>query len=407
MLGNLVARRCTRVHCPNARETIYFLHDLSHRQPNLRHYACNLFPAWPWPSDGPESETSFEKLARELCAERGVSANIREEFPAFLTRLCLDPTAAAESASFPGFPAIMGPLRRYREKFESAAMRRIARTETAKAIWNLLDYAMTQRGLVLAEGAYRTGKSIASQAWAQSHLGRCRYVQLSSAKDDASFFRDIARAVGVACSSQMKAAEMRQRIEAVLREQHLLLIIDEADWIWPQATNLKEIPHRLAWMLTSLCNNGVPVALIGSRNFARLEANVARRPRLFGLEQFHGRLKLRVQLPQDVSKADMVAIAGSLLPNADARTRALVVAHALKSPVPVPAIEAAAARAAYFASEAGRSVAAFEDVEAVMAEAGTLPADYRKPARPAPTGPPQSFRASADAPRAHRAAGAR
>lgn len=415
MLGNLVAKRCTRVHSQAARETIYFLQDLSHREPHLRHGSCNLFPAWPWPSDGPDSETALEKVARELAAEHGLPAEVRENLPAFFIRLCLDASFPAENAATPGFPGIMGALRAYRLKWEAAARARAAQTTTTRAVWEILDYALEQKGMVLAEGAYRTGKSFSAQAWAQAHLGRCRYVQLTSARDEAAFYREIARAVGVAHSFTMKGAQMRERIEAVLREQHLLLIIDEADWLWPQGLTVKETPHRLCWVLTSLCNAGVPVALIGSRNFSRLEANLARRPRLFGLEQFHGRLKLRVQLPSEPTQADLFLIAAATLPEADERTKTLLVAHALKSPVPVPAIEAAAARATYFATEAGRAQVTLIDMERTMIEAGTVapgvitpaPARMSKPGTAAAPARPSHFRIPgeppADAPRPPRA----
>ncbi len=380
-----MARRCARVASRSARERIYFLHEVSSREPGLRHPSCTSFPAWPWACGEAPEESAFERVARELCNERQLSDSARKAVPDFLTRLCLDPKVSADSAELPGFPGILAALDDYRRRFENAIAARIAETATTTAVWELLDYAMSQRGLVLAEGPYRTGKSYSAQAWAQMHLGSARYCQLSSAKDEGSFYRDIARAVGVACSSQMKAAEMRQRIEAVLREQHLLLVIDESDYLWPTAVNLKEIPHRICWLLTSLVNNGVPVALIGSRNFSRLMANCERRCRVWGAEQFHGRLRLRVPLPEKLGETDLFAIARAQVPQVDEPTRMLIVGHALKSPAPVPAIESIVARARWFASERSRALG-FDDVIAAMTEAGTFdPADYPEPtiARPA------------------------
>ena len=376
LLGNLVARRCARVNSRTARERIYSLHELSGREPGLRHPSCTSFPAWPWDNETAKDESAFERVARELCEARGIAAKVAATIPDFLTRLCLDPKMPADSATLSGFPNILAAIDDYRRKFERATATRVALTATTTAVWELLDYAMSQRGLVLAEGAYRTGKSYSAQAWAQMHLGQCRYVQLSSAKDEGSFYRDIARACGVACSTQMKAAEMRNRTEAVLREQHLLLIVDEADWIWPQAVNVKEVPHRVCWLLTSLINNGVPVALIGSRNFSRLMSNCERRCRVWGSEQFHGRLRLRTPLPDKLAEADLFAIARVCIPEADDATRMLIVGHALKSTAPIPAIEACAARARYFASEAGHRLA-FEHVERAMLEAGTIQTAYQ------------------------------
>lgn len=390
LLGNLVARRCSRVHSEQTRELIYFLADISWRDPSLRHPSCTSFAAWPWQSTGPVAETAFARLSRELCAQSAPAdaEAVASQLPAFFERLCLDPAFDPELANVPFFPSVLAELGKYKARFERAAAARVAQTETTRAVWELLDYASEQTGLVLGEGAYRTGKSISAQAWAQSHLGRCRYVQLTSSKDEHSFYSSIARSLGIACGQTMKAAQIRPRIEDTLREQHLLLIIDEADWLWPQAVRLRETPSRVIWLLTAIVNAGVPVALIGSRNFSRLLVNTERRCPIWGSEQFYGRLRRRATLPEKLSTPDLFAIAKITLPEADADTRTLLVGHSLKTPAPVPAIESAAARARYFARLAGREAVAFDDMEAVLIEAGSLPAQKPAPApariRPTP-----------------------
>ena len=168
---------------------------------------------------------------------------------------------------------------------------------------------------------------------------------------------------------------MRERIEAALLSQHLLLIVDEADYIWPQAVRVREIPARICWLLTSLINNGVPVALIGSRNFNRLMVNCERRCPLWAGEQFRGRLRHQAALPAQLAESDLFAIARVCVPDADEATRMLLVGHALKSPVPVPAIEACVARARYFANEGARALS-FDHFRRAMQEAGTFPAHF-------------------------------
>ena len=166
LLGNLVARRCARVSNRAARERLYFLHELSGREPGLRHPSCTSFPAWPFDNDSALDESAFERVARELCAPRRIGTKIAATIPEFLTRLCLDPKVPAETATLPGFPSILAALDDYRRKFQNAIASRVATTATTSAVWELLDYAMSQRGLVLAEGSYRTGKSYSAQAWA-------------------------------------------------------------------------------------------------------------------------------------------------------------------------------------------------------------------------------------------------
>lgn len=369
LLGNLVAKRCARLADPKLRELVYFLADLSWREPGLRHSTCNHFPAFPWPSDASAPETAFQRLAREI--------GHGPELPEILEAWCLDP--AATTARVP-----VAELAAYKAKFEAAARARIADTATVREVWELLDYAHAQRVFVLGEGAYRVGKSLAAQAFSQSHLGTARYVQLTSASDDYAFYGTIARALGVACGSTMKAAQIRFRIEQVLREQHLLLIIDEADWLLPQAVRVREVPQRLSWVLTALCNGGVPVALIGSRNFTRLLKNVEARCSVWGAEQLHGRLRLRKQLPDKLPTEDLFKIAEHLLPNSEPATIQLIVGHALKSAPAVPAIESAVARARWFADERGNASITFEDALEVLREAGTIPAGTPQPSRARP-----------------------
>lgn len=139
--------------------------------------------------------------------------------PPFCRALCLDPRLELASASVKSFAGLIDALREYQARFQNAARSRIAKTSVTEIIFEALDFALAERGIVLVTGEFRSGKSFSSQAWCQMHLGQSRYVQLSSSTDVSGFYRDIARAVGVACSVQMKAMEVRARIEDTLRGQ--------------------------------------------------------------------------------------------------------------------------------------------------------------------------------------------
>ncbi len=376
LLGNLVAKRCATLRDADERALVYFLHELSLRDGFALHYTCTSFPAWPWPSTVDASERAFERVGRELVEmfPARIAESHRERFrrklPELLTRLCLDPATDLRSAAAPGFDGIIEALREYKARFERAALGKIATTAASRTIFETLDYALSQRGMVLVEGTYRIGKSFAAQAWAQMNLGRCRYVQLVSSPDETSFIRCFARALGVACSPQMKATQMRNRVEETIRRQHLLMVIDEADYCFDGAVKVREAPSRINWIMTALINNGVPVAMIASRNFSRMMAHVEKRCPLWGSEQLIGRIKLRHTLPDDLDEADLFAIAAMLVPEADKPTRMLLVAHALRSQGYVASLESGAARARFFASQAARKLD-FADVERVMVESGT------------------------------------
>jgi hypothetical protein len=166
LLGNLVAKRAATLRDAGEREIIYFLHELTLRDGYALHYTCNLFPAWPWPSTIDASERAFERVGRELVEmfpER-IDARHREKFcrtlPDFLTKLCLDPAADLRTSGAHGFNGIIEALREYKIRFEQAALGMLASTSASRTIFELLDYALSQRGIVLVEGTYRTGNTI-------------------------------------------------------------------------------------------------------------------------------------------------------------------------------------------------------------------------------------------------------
>jgi hypothetical protein len=389
LLANLVAKRCEALSSAADRELVFFLAELSLRNGFAVHRSCNLFPQWLWDSTGKPNETAFERVARELTElwpERVTKSvkRARSEIAACLPRLCLDARVEVESAAVKSFAGLIQALREYQRRFESAVLPKVAMTEVTETIFEALDYCLVQRGMVLVEGTYRSGKSFSSQAWCQMHLGQSRYVQLSSSTDVSAFYRDIARAVGVACSLQMKAMEMRARIEDTLRGQQLLLCVDESEWLFPQSSDVRAVPERMSWLMTALVNQGVPVALIGSRNFTRLLHNAETRCPVWGSEQLHGRIKLRKSLPESLSEADLFKIARAVMPEANEPMQMLLVGHALKSKGRIAAIEAAASRAKFFAIRADRRVC-FADIERAMLEAGTISPDQTsEPPAPAP-----------------------
>lgn len=384
LLANLVAKRCATVKVRAARELIWFLQDLSTRETHDRHPTCNLFAAWPWESDK-KDEASFERIAREL-QERYPAQIAVESLPAlrgYLPRLCLDPDIDPEAAHVKGCSDLFAVVQDYKRQFEAASRARLAMTETASQVFEVCEYALSQRGMTVALGKWRTGKSMAAQTFAQTHLGLCRYVQLTSDRDDTAFFRNVARAIGVASNSQLKSTQLRGRIEATLRTQQLALVFDECDWLIPRRERAAE-PIRLNWVMTSLVNQGVPVALIGSQNFVEAMDIMSSRLPSWGREQWEGRVRLRRNLPERPTGADLRSIIQVLVPDGTSRMHLLLLGHAIKSGIPVPAIESAVARARWFAQTEERPLA-FEDIEAAMKEAGTLPEDEASEAEAAPS----------------------
>jgi len=93
----------------------------------------------------------------------------------------------------------------------------MAVTTVGKEVCDALDYANENGRLVLVDGLARIGKTFSAQVWCQQHPGRARYVQVPPTNDDFSFFRAIARSLGVSVNLKSKAQELRCRIEETLQ----------------------------------------------------------------------------------------------------------------------------------------------------------------------------------------------
>lgn len=389
ILGNLVARR---VEClPDAldRDLVWWLQEQSIRRIGAPHPTCALFEMSA-PADAIPGATAFEQLAHDLCARFpdrliGKPARIARELPAFFARFCLDPKVTPEMVVVNSFRDIVPTLREFKSEQERVHLANVADTEITRAVHEALDFGLAQRGIVLIEGTYRSGKSYSAQSWCLARPGRARYVSLTAYCDETTFFKTVATALGTAASAQRKAVEMRLRVEDTLRSRDLMLVVDEAENCLPATARPTAAPERLKWLM-SLDNAGVAVALIAGRNFTRLAANLEKRMPTFGMEQWWGRVRLRKQLQDSLSETDLFAIAERLIPDADTPTRMLLVGHTLTAAGRIAALENIVRRARFIAARQGRTIA-FDDVEAAIAESAPpkLPGrTWRHGTRPAP-----------------------
>ncbi len=371
ILANLVQRRCEALRDPADLDLVLWLQAISLLNPCAPHPLCPSFPSWPFPCAQPV-RGGLEQLAVDFCERykdqlTGNVDRVRTSIPAFVTSLCLDPHQVPAVATLKGFPGIVEALREFRRAFNSAAAWRIARTSVSEEIWSVLDYCASQRGMVVLEGQYRCGKTVSVSSWCLAHSGFARYVSLNALLTDTDFFRAIARSLGTASCGQMKAMEVRMRIEDALRGTRLMLCFDEGEHLFAPGTRPQCAPERVNWLMTAAANHGIPVAITAGRNFSRLLANYERRLPTWGAEQLRGRIMLHKQLPGNLTEADLFAVARLLIPEGDHTTHMLLVGHALTAAGRVASLEHAAKRARFFAERQGRAVV-FEDVELALDE---------------------------------------
>jgi hypothetical protein len=307
---------------------------------------------------------SFLKLCRDGARDKAAQ----------LSQLCLDPELPVADG-WPWYcPDLVSCLRRYMADWLEARQSSSVVTEIGRRIEDALDYALESKrtvliskSIVLIDGQARIGKTFSAKAWCAKHPGAARYVQVPSTNDDIGFYRAIAKAVGVSINLNSKAQELRQRIEDALQSSHLVVVFDEAHYLWPNSAYRDALPGRINWIMTALVNEKVPVALMTTPQFMRAQKKVESRS-CWTSEQFIGRIDHYEKLPDSLAKADLEKVAKALLPEGDAKTIELLVCYAQGSAKYLAGIESAVRRGRYLASRGDRGRVGFADIRRAIQE---------------------------------------
>ena len=194
-----------------------------------------------------------------------------------------------------------------------------------------------------------------------------------STNDDIGFFRAIARSLGVSINLNSKAQQLRDRIEDVLQTGQLMLVLDEAHYLWPQTNYRGALPARVNWLMTALVNGGVPVALVTTPQFIRTQKEIEKRT-CWTSEQFIGRIGHYEKLPEALTTADLIAVAQAVLPTGSAQTIELLASYAQSSAKYLAGIEAVVARARFVAARERRGKIGFADIKRAIQES-VIPSD--------------------------------
>jgi hypothetical protein len=231
----------------------------------------------------------------------------------------------------------------------------------------------------LIEGLARKGKTFATKAWCELHPGQARYIQVPSTNDDMGFYRAIARSLGVSVNLGLKAQQLRTRIEDVLQRGDLMVVFDEAHYLWPQCNHRVALPARINWIMTALVNYDVSVALVTTPQFSRAQQVVERQTH-WASEQFIGRIAHYQKLPDSLNERDLKAVARSLLPEGDHKFIETLVAYAQASAKYLAGIETVVRRARFLAAKENRTKVLFSDIkEAIQGSVVLLDGAPAKP----------------------------
>jgi len=228
------------------------------------------------------------------------------------------------------FRDIIGALFEFKARRAAKIRQNFQLTAIGKKIWETLDYALATDGMVLLDGLEGRGKTEAVKTWCELHLGTARFVSLKGITSKTTAFREIAKALGIASSYTRTATEMQARIEDVLKRSKLLLVLDEAHFLFNQSRRMYSRPELIDWIDTAVCNCGVGCALVTTPQFIVCMTRAADQVE-WNYRQFRRRVKRWVKLPASSTEEDIKAVARSVFKKADARTISKIVGYALLS----------------------------------------------------------------------------
>lgn len=334
-----------------------------------------------WVPDGP-SDAALPKTfgrARESCIERleALGPRIRD--------FCMENGVIVSWDSHnPGRPlagshmSLGAILTRLMEAWKDQCMARIAKTAVREEIWSALDFALAAGpGITLIEGDPRSGKTSSTEGYAQARLDRVRYMTMESTMTDSAFYADVNRALG----NPKGTAQIQKRLRAYIREvmdtRDLVLVIDEAHWLW--GSSRRAVPSKINWIMTALVNRGCSVVLVVTPQFmtdlGRFEKETQ-----WAAEQWKGRILNYVRLPSKIADEEIASVARVLFPEGDAKSIAALAALAKASPSYLGAIKPAVTRARWLAAQAGEPIATKHVIQAVGSQ-GTLITDLAAASR--------------------------
>jgi AAA domain-containing protein len=360
--GTAVAAKAQLYTDARKRSLLFFLQSLSVKEAGLRQIARTLLERFPT-----YCEEELADLLVEFCINPKVVIQFSDEPP-------------PSRRSFSLLKIEMGDtLREFQDRYEANVRSDFVLTTIGKEVFETLDHALAIAKMVVIEGESGSGKTTAAEAWCAQHQGEARFVSLSGITHKTGFFRKLAMAIGLAASKR-KGSDIQVKVEEFFHKSRLMLVIDEAHYLWPRLQQRESSPVLVDWINTALVNHNVPVALICTDQFAKLKKRVEERTG-WTSEQLEHRVKRYKKLSATATKQDLEAVATKLLalrwnrqnqkwnivgPTSHRDFVGMVVGYALTCKMRLAAIAATVEEARYQARKSGRERVIATDIRTAL-----------------------------------------
>jgi AAA domain len=403
ILANAVAAKAQLYRSAAHRSLLFFLQGLSMQDGGLKAVAEDLFDMFPnrvlARIETGDFDGIFQLHAEQVRELAGCALDLYQmEKPAqrramqlrwcagFLERLCIDPAIDIEEIASkkmsPDAPYLrdpIGSLIEYRKRRNAELLVRTAVTSNGSDIHKWLDRALATRRMTVIEGLSGSGKTNAVELWCRLHLGDARFVTLSGITHRTGLFQKIGAALGLAIC-QHASSKLQAKVEAHLATTKLMLVIDEAHYLWPAHKRNQSAPELIDWIDT-VVNMGVPVALICTDQFTKLKSQVEKQTG-WTSDQFIHRTGWKETIETRPAKEDLRRVTDSLLRyrwsephegwifdaecSPDHVNVNAIAAYAASNLLPLPSIRSIIDEARVLALERGRNTVGALDIKRAL-----------------------------------------
>ncbi|MEY2466680.1 MAG: Bacterial TniB protein [Verrucomicrobiota bacterium] len=276
-----------------------------------------------------------------------------------------NPTSYFTEAQLCYFHDVLGSLFEYQQRHEDQVRSDFVETSIGSVAFEALDYALATGRSALIEGNAGIGKSTSLKAWTQLHLGRARFIQLRGITHRTGFFQELAKVFGIARGSGLSASKIQIRVENFLQRTKLMLVIDEAQYIFEAGNRVTRPPELVNWLMTACYNEGIPFVLSATSEFRERRAIVEKNT-TWQSEQLRRRIRRFFALPNVPTKDDLTRVAQKLIPDLGRDAVNYVVGYSLVSKQFFQGITDAIEDARLIATRAGRTEIRFVDLKAAI-----------------------------------------
>jgi AAA domain len=246
--------------------------------------------------------------------------------------------------------------------------KRLAMTAVTKKVFDALDYALQERVMVRIEGDSRFGKTESVRAWADMRPGLARVVEVPSSNSLEDLLRRVAESLGLAFSYGTRGQILRERIEYVLKQSGIFLIFDEAAFLVPQNYTPTTAPARLNWVRREVADRKLPLALIHTPQTFMPAVEKFVKKTAFSMQQFTGRNYRIVELPTEMDREDLIAVARIHFPELGIEYLEVIADLAELSENYLQMVEAVAKLSRFVARREGHHRITVSDIETAASE---------------------------------------